>query len=142
MMAPPRILIAEDDDELRQVLQEYLELSGYQVIAVDDGLELADYLGLANDKASPVVVPDLIVADLSMPGRSSLEVLEQLGPVTLCPFILISGYADDEIRRRAAKLGVTMVLDKPVDPRVLSSVVEALVARGATTGHSGPTHTS
>jgi len=120
-------LLAEDDDDLRELIQQFLEERAYRVIPVEDGLELGDYLSLAHEN-NRVPIPSLILADVNMPGRTSLEVLEQFGRDEGVPIVLISAFADDETRRRAAKIGVTMVLDKPIDPRVLGSVVEALIS--------------
>jgi CheY-like chemotaxis protein len=127
MESQRRILLAEDDDELRDLIQQSLEESQYRVIALEDGFELIDYLVLVRE--SPHVPrPDLILSDVNMPGRTALDVLEQMRASELgCPIVLISAFADDEMRQRAVGLGATILLDKPVDPTVLVPVVRALV---------------
>ena len=55
-----QVLIAEDDDHLREALQELLSGAGYRVIAAEDGLEALDWLSR--------VAADLIIVDILMPG--------------------------------------------------------------------------
>ena len=60
-MSPHRILIAEDDDDLRDLLTEVLS-RGHVVVALEDGFELADYLELTRMPGTRVPAPDLIVS--------------------------------------------------------------------------------
>jgi CheY-like chemotaxis protein len=126
-MRPHRILIAEDDDDLRDLLTEALS-RGHVVVALEDGFELADYLELTRMPGTRVPAPDLIVSDLRMPGLSGLDVLERLlRGRPGCPVVMISAFADDATRAEARREGVTLFFDKPLDVDLLDSAVRELL---------------
>jgi len=104
-----QVLIAEDDDHLREALQELLSGAGYRVIAAEDGLEALDWLSR--------VTPDLIIVDILMPGLGGPELIRRLretGPWATIPILVLSGYAD-----------LTRYRDLPVDG------VQQMIGRGA-----------
>lgn len=128
---PLRILLAEDDDALRSLLTLTLARAGHLVVALEDGYELADYVTLTRVCGGPLEPPDVILTDVRMPGRTGLEVLAQVRSVGLvCPFIVLSSFADDETREEARRLGVEAFLDKPVDLEVLKATVREAAPRG------------
>ncbi|QRN98831.1 response regulator [Archangium violaceum] len=128
---PPRILLAEDDDEMRALLTLTLARAGYAVVALEDGFELSDYVLLTQVCGGPLLAPDLILSDVRMPGRTGLEVLVQVQACGLaCPVVILSAFADGETREEARRLGVNAVLDKPVDLEELKATLHAL-ARAA-----------
>lgn len=134
MMHPPpadpqplRVLLAEDDDEMRALLTLTLARAGCAVVALEDGFELADYVSLTRVCGGPLLPPDLILSDVRMPGSNGLEVLAQAQARGLsCPVVILSAFADDETREAARRLGVHAVLDKPVDLDVLRDTVRAV----------------
>lgn len=137
--SPPthRVLLAEDDDELRELLLSALERAGYQVIELEDGAEFSDYLELLQGPGSLRQHPDLVLTDIRMPGASGLEVVRHARGLGLsCPVLLLSAFADGEVYSVAATLGETEVLSKPMP-------IDAVVARvshwlGRSVGPSGP----
>ncbi len=112
---PRRLLLAEDDDELRWSLTKLLEAEGFHVTALSSGTEVLEHLGgkmLFDENFSP---PDVIVSDVRMPGVSGLSVLEgvrQRGWKT--PVVLITAFGDEDVRAKAMRLDAT-VLSKPID---------------------------
>lgn len=119
---PPRVLLAEDDPELRRLIASELRRDGITVIEARDGHELVELL--AEDLGS--VAPDVVVSDLRMPGPSGLDALDLLrrtggGPA----FVLITAFGDEAIHEQAARLGAAAVFDKPFD---LDDLTTALVA--------------
>jgi CheY-like chemotaxis protein len=123
-----RVLVAEDDDDLRALLIDCLEKEGYRAIELEDGFELGDYLELSNRKVSKRLQPDVVITDVQMPGRTGLDVLREARQQGLTsPCIVISGFADESLREEDKKLEPAFVLAKPFD---LDEVV-ALVARVA-----------
>ncbi len=121
---PLCILLAEDDEELRSLLTLALARAGHQVVALEDGYELSDYVSLTQVCGGPLTAPDVILSDVRMPGRTGLEVLAQAQASGLnCPVVLLSSFADDETRDEARRLGVKAFLDKPVDLEVLRTTV-------------------
>ncbi len=123
----PRVLLAEDQPEMRALLRRALQRRGYEVVDAADGPGLIDAIvrGLL---APETQVPDLIVTDVRMPGFSGLEVLARLrreGWST--PVILITAFGDAQLHEDAARLGAARVLNKPFAMEDLVAAVEALV---------------
>jgi len=120
---PTKILLAEDDLELRQLLAMVLRRAGYDVEEVADGStllrELADEVG-----GQKPFDTDLIISDILMPGWTGLNVLAGLRRFDWAvPVILITAFGDAETHAEAARLGAVTVLDKPFDVDDLLRVV-------------------
>lgn len=116
-----RILVAEDDADMRAVIVEALRRDGFVVDDVGDALALrARILG------APPRAFDLVVSDVRLPGGSALSVLEdpEVGP-RAGRILFITAFSDDDVRARAAGLGAEL-LDKPFAPRALRERVGAL----------------
>lgn len=121
-----RILLAEDDDAMRNMILQVLTRAGHTVVSLEDGFELADYVELIR-QGGGLEAPDLILSDVRMPGRTGLEVLAQVRARGLtCPVLLLSAFADDPTREEARRLGAQALLDKPVDMDELKAAVAAL----------------
>ena len=120
-MAPAsgRVLIADDDPPLLELLDIFLTGQGYVVATVATGAQVLD--------AVPAFKPDVILVDMLMPGLSGTDVLDALrqAGVTV-PVILISGH---QITVRKGFFGV---LRKPFNLRTMAEVVAAAVAHGRT----------
>jgi two-component system response regulator (stage 0 sporulation protein F) len=101
----PRVLVAEDDAEMRRLVVEALRLDGYDVREVTDGGQL---LGAASQ--SDV---DLIVSDVRMPAFTGIQILEALRAAgSVVPVILMTAFGDDETHARTKALGA-ILFDKP-----------------------------
>lgn len=127
--APQRVLVAEDDPEMRRLLTASIAADGYEVTNADSGpalLMAIGRFGLQN------TLPAVIVSDVRMPGLSGLRVLEWLrGAGWSVPMILISAFIDDELVERATQLGAASVLSKPFDLDDLRAEVTRLAPRDA-----------
>ncbi len=111
-----RVLLAEDDDEMRRLLASALRRDGFEVIEIEDGVELFNYIGLVwmNDRTQ--TPPDLVISDVRMPGFTGLEILDLLYQADSgLPVILITAFGDEETHARARALGARAVFDKPFD---------------------------
>jgi len=123
-----RILVADDDAEMRALIVDALRADGYEVHGAASGAELLDQL-------SPVFLDaaeahfDLVISDIRMPLLTGLEMLAGLRDVA-CPMevILITAFADEDARREAERLGALALFDKPFQ---LSSLRELVHARSA-----------
>lgn len=124
-MTRPKVVVAEDDDDLRELLEQVLERD-YTVVALEDGFELADYLELS--RSTGAAPPDLIVSDVCMPGRTGLDALAPRGEwLPGCPVVMISGFTDPESREEARRSGVARFFDKPLDLDALGAAVGELI---------------
>ena len=125
----PKILVAEDDESFRELLEEQLQEAGFQVIETEDGFELMDYLNSCQPRG-PLPAPDIVLTDLEMPGKSGVEVLaemrEKLGGAK---FIVLTGSTDQNERKRAIALGAAAVLDKPIDFPALCAFLRLMLPK-------------
>jgi len=116
----PRILVAEDDGEMRAVLVEALRGNGYQVTECSDGFRPLNHLGSV--LLSPEVLGgeseefDLVISDIRMPGVTGLSILEGVRLFEgFPPVILITAYGDEDTHTEAERLGAAAIFDKPFD---------------------------
>ncbi len=108
-----RVLIAEDDEEMRRLLCEAFVFEGYRVAAVGSGLELFDTLRRSRDTG---MEPAIVVSDIRMPGLTGLDVLNRIrGWGCKMPVILITAFGDEETLAVASRMGATAVFNKPFD---------------------------
>ncbi len=122
------VLIADDDEAMRQMLAVSLRSEGFEVGECQDGTALLDRLRQAKGEDSE---PCLVVTDMRMPGVDGLDVLHWLRRwVPGVPVILITAFGDVRTHQRALELGATRVLDKPFDLRELhDAAVDAILDR-------------
>jgi DNA-binding response OmpR family regulator len=123
---PARILLAEDDPELRTLLAEALRRDGHQVMEVGNGLLLDDVIRelAAQGPARP---HEIVLSDVRMPGRTGLSVLESHRGSPWCPrFIFMTGFGDEELRAEARELGAVGVIEKPFELDELRGLLRAV----------------
>jgi len=116
-MNPYRVLVAEDDYEMRKLLAGTLNDSGYDVVECPDGMAMLTHLAafLLPDEFAQEKI-DLIISDVRMPGISGMEVLEgKPRHHAFPPMILITAFGDDQTHAMAAQFGAAAMLDKPFD---------------------------
>jgi CheY-like chemotaxis protein/CRP-like cAMP-binding protein len=119
-----KILLIEDNEEVRENTAEILELSGYHITTASNGKE-----GLEAVKASE---PSLIICDIMMPGLDGYGVLHILtkNPATAhIPFIFLTAKAEKADMRKGMNLGADDYLTKPFDDIELLDAVEARLKR-------------
>jgi CheY-like chemotaxis protein len=118
-----RILIIDDEDDIRQVAALSLEtVAGWEVIVASSGAQ-----GLARAAEHQ---PDAILLDVMMPGMDGPSTFRELrkNPVTAkIPVILLTAKVQGPDQRRFAGLGVEAVLVKPFDPLTLSTQMEEIL---------------
>ncbi|MBS1149309.1 MAG: sensory box histidine kinase/response regulator [Myxococcaceae bacterium] len=102
-----RILIAEDDPEMRAWLSDVLEPAHCEIQEAGSGWDLLDTVA----RQGPFSV---IVTDVRMPGPSGLQVVELARGAGLeTPFLVITAFPDEEVRAEAARFGHVVLLEKP-----------------------------
>ncbi|MGE6756694.1 response regulator [Corallococcus sp. AB049A] len=124
----PRILVADDQTEMRTLIRKMLVRRGYDVVEAADGPDLVRVLveGLTAEESR---APDLIITDVRMPGFTGLEVLARLRREQwTTPVILITAFGDVQLHREALRLGAACVLNKPFDMDELRGAVEVALA--------------
>jgi len=132
----PRILVAEDDPEMRKLLIRRLGDAGFETIECADGWKLLDHLGNPVLSGEPDDY-DLIVSDIRMPGVTGLEVLEGIHDTEwFVPMILVTAFGNDEVHNRARELGAAGMFDKPFDIDDLILRIHQILALDSDTGHN------
>jgi len=122
-----RVLVAEDDAEMRSLIATALAADGCDVLEASDGRELFEILAAMSPPGSRLEPPDIIVSDIRMPGPSGLDGLALLRQSTWSvPVIVITGFGDLATHDEARRLGAAIVLDKPFDMEVLRTAVITL----------------
>jgi DNA-binding response OmpR family regulator len=119
-----RILIIEDSDAIRNMIQALVSGRGHEVEAVSSGPK-----GLEAALANP---PDAILLDLNLPGLHGFEVCERLRANVMTrstPILIISATADDDAKDRALKAGASAYYTKPFSPMALLKEIEQLRTR-------------
>ena len=117
-----KILIAEDDADLRKIFQTVLKKEGYEVITADDGLMAIRYLQKE--------YVDLIISDIMMPNMDGFQLIRSLrdaGQKT--PILLITAREGFDDMRKGFSLGTDDYMIKPVNMNELILRVEALIRR-------------
>jgi two-component system, NtrC family, C4-dicarboxylate transport response regulator DctD len=117
----PRLLIVEDDHLVRQSLAEWLHVVGMQVESAASA-----------DEAMTLVhthMPELVLSDIRMPGRSGLELMQDLLALSPgLPVVLVTGHGDVPLAVQAMRDGAHDFLTKPYDPDHLLAVIRRGVA--------------
>jgi two-component system, cell cycle response regulator DivK len=125
MPAPKWILVADDDQLVRELWCEALSRTGYRTLQAQSGRDAIDLMR--------IVVPDLMILDLRMPGLSGSDVLRHLHESPILrqiPVLIVSGFLDDEASHDSVGLHVVGRLAKPLTlGRLLEVVQAALNAR-------------
>jgi len=115
--AGKRLLIAEDDDDMRRMLISALRVDGYEILEARTGLELVEHLQPWLRRAPGGTAIDVVITDVQMPHVSGLEVLRALQRAHGVPpvIIIITAFGDPQLHRSARALGAEFVFDKPFD---------------------------
>lgn len=124
------VVVAEDDDDLRALLLTALAGDDRQLVEIEDGAELLDYLEFLVGRGVQTQLPDLILTDVQMPGASGLEVvsLARARGVS-CPVVILTAFPDDRLLDAAAAIGGTWVLGKPQPLEAIKAVATAALGR-------------
>jgi CheY-like chemotaxis protein len=110
------VVIAHSDPGIRTLLAAVLKKDGYCVFKVTDGIELLEWLAdrLLDDKAPGM--PDIIVAEINLPGRRGIDILADLrGSGLSTPFIFTVRPEDDAMTANARRLGSVAMFQTPFD---------------------------
>jgi two-component system alkaline phosphatase synthesis response regulator PhoP len=124
MSTVKKILIADDEPDILEIIQFNLQSEGYEVITAKNGDEAID---LAKKHQ-----PDLIILDVMMPGKSGIEVCNilRLQPAFKDTLIIfLSALSDESSEVKGLESGADDYLTKPIRPKVLLSKVNALCRR-------------
>lgn len=117
-----KILIADDEQLMRQLVVDFLKPEGYEVIEAADGKEA---LALYNEQH-----PDLVLLDVMMPGYDGWTVCREIRRESTVPIMMITAKGEEIDQLFAYDLGVDEYITKPFSPRILMAKIKAILRRG------------
>jgi len=116
-----RILITEDDEEMRSLLKDFFEEEGFETDLVSNGVDALQKLAKEDF--------DLIITDIRMPGLTGLDILP--GIKRLHPdasVIVITAFGSEEVYRKSLERGATAYLEKPIHFSRLKGLIRKVVS--------------
>ena len=117
----PKILIADDEPNIIQLLRLYLRNEGYEIVAARDGREALDSFARES--------PDLVVLDLMMPKLNGFEVCTEIRKQSDVPIIMLTARSDDVDKIVGLEMGADDYVTKPFNPREVVARVKANLRR-------------
>lgn len=122
-----RILIAEDDTDIVELLKLYLESSGFEVASTYNGIEALDSFKENNY--------DIIIADLMMPGLNGYELIKKVREISKIPIVIVSAKNMDSDKILGLDIGADAYVTKPFNPLEVVAYVKALLRRSNEFGY-------
>ena len=116
-----KLLVVDDDPEIRELTEAYLTQQGFTVHCVDSGEAMDAYL--AEESV------DLVVLDLMLPGEHGLSIARRLKNEAHTPIVIVSAQGDDIDRIVGLEVGADDYLAKPFNPRELLARIRAVLRR-------------
>jgi len=124
-----RILVADDEPHIRELVRVYLSKEGYEIESAVDGQDAVDKAQRSN--------PDLIVLDLMMPRLDGFEVTKAIRERSDVPILILTVRKEDAIKVTGLELGADDYLTKPFNPKELVARVKAILRRADGLQRSG-----
>ena len=121
MTEKARIIICDDEEPMREMLEELLTDEGYAVTTARDGADLR--------RLVPQVRPDLVICDLKMPGEDGLSLTRWLRSETHTAVLMLTGMGSVVDRVVGLEMGADDYLGKPFEPAELRSRIKAVLRR-------------
>jgi DNA-binding response OmpR family regulator len=116
-----RVLVVDDDPDIRQLVARVLETGGFGVDAAEDALEAVSVLAAEQT--------DLVVLDVGLPGVDGLSLLERIRRTSDVPVILLTGRSGEQDRVNGLRSGADDYVLKPFSPDELVARVESVLRR-------------
>ena len=123
-----RLLMVDDDTELCELIGDYLEHEGFE-------MEFAHNADEAQHKLQRAERYQLMILDVMMPGRSGMDLLQEIRPRLQLPVIMLTGRGEDIDRILGLEMGADDYLSKPCNPRELVARIKAILRRSGPKEH-------
>ena len=120
-----KILIADDEEDIKMVLQMYLENCGYEVVTAFDGLDAASKIRETK--------PDLVLMDIMMPVIDGVEVTRQIksdDATKDIPVVMLTAAAQSAMVDKAMEAGASDYIAKPFEPEQVQEAITKLIGGG------------
>ncbi len=120
-MTHAKVLLAEDDNRLAQLVSTYLKQNGFDVVHEASGFNVESAVHAAS--------PDLLILDIGLPGKSGLDICRDIRPIFDGPILMLTARNSDADQVLGLEYGADDYVIKPADPRVLLARIRALLRR-------------
>lgn len=136
--ASMKVMVVEDEHDIRDILKNLLEEEGFEVVALENGLRIMEELGAHS--------PDLLLLDQMLPGKTGVEAVREVRSseqFANLPIIMVTGLSGEDDKVNALDLGADDYVTKPFYPKELAARIKALARRtdrsvGAVPGVQAP----
>ena len=132
MESPQRVLVVDDDREIRALLADYLCENGYATQAVADGRAMWEQLEEKH--------PDLVILDLALPGEDGLSLCRKLRAHSDVPVIMLTARGASLDRIVGLEMGADDYLPKPFEPRELLARIRSVLRRSSRDASTSGAH--
>ena len=126
-----KILVVDGEPKIREVIREYAEFSGYEVVEAEDGMSAIGLCKL-NDY-------DLIIMDVMMPKLDGFSACKEIKKIKDVPVIMLSARGEEYDKLFGFELGVDDYIVKPFSPKELMARINAVLSRFKAASHSNQT---
>ena len=116
-----KLLVVDDDQEIRELLSAYLDKNGFQVVAAEDGNAMRHQLAVAHF--------DLVILDIMLPGDDGFTLCKEIRSRSNIPLIMLTAGSDETDRIIGLELGADDYVCKPFNPRELLARIKAVLRR-------------
>ncbi len=127
-----KVMVVEDERDIRDILKSLLEDEGFEVVALPDGQNIIEDLR-SN-------APDLLLLDQVLPGKNGIEALREVRAnqqYARLPVIMVTGLSGEQDKVGALDVGADDYVTKPFFPKELTARIKALVRRSSLAGSGG-----
>ncbi|EGL36706.1 hypothetical protein HMPREF9624_00912 [Oribacterium asaccharolyticum ACB7] len=121
-MEKRKILVVDDEERMRKLLQDFLKMKDYEVLLAGDGEEAIDIFFKKKDIA-------LVILDVMMPKMDGWEVLKTIREHSKVPVIMLTARSEESDELKGFDYGADEYISKPFSPKILVARVEALLRR-------------
>ncbi|OEF26986.1 response regulator [Vibrio rumoiensis] len=127
-----QILVVDDDQEIRDLLDEYLSKMGFTVLTACDGVEMQARIQHSG-------YPDLILLDVMLPGDDGFALCQRIRKDSMVPIIMLTAVSDETDQIIGLEIGADDYIAKPFSPRQLIARIKALLRRSHADESTNPT---
>ena len=117
-----KILVVDDEERMRKLLQDFLKMKDYEVLLAGDGEEAIDIFFQKKDIA-------LVILDVMMPKMDGWEVLKTIREHSKVPVIMLTARSEESDELKGFDYGADEYISKPFSPKILVARVEAILRR-------------
>jgi len=117
----PHVLVVDDDPQIRELLEDYLNENALRVSAVENGSQMS---GILAEEAI-----DLVILDLRLAGEDGMAIVRALRESSAIPIVMLTGVRDEADRVMGLELGADDYLTKPFSPRELLARIRTVLRR-------------